>query len=53
MSFLASNLNFIFLFISLIYVFNYDGVRTTAKDIKTATITAAAAARKKKKEKKK
>jgi hypothetical protein len=45
MSFLASDLNFIFLFISLIYIFDYNNIRISIKDTEAAVVIAAAAAR--------
>jgi hypothetical protein len=43
MFFLASNLNFIFLFISLIYIFDCNGVETAAEDAEVIAVIAAAA----------
>jgi hypothetical protein len=44
MFFLASDLNFIFLFISLMCVFDYNSVRTAAEDVEAAAVAIAAAA---------
>ena len=43
--FLASDLNFIFLFISLIYVFNCDSVGTTVEDARATAVAATATAK--------
>jgi hypothetical protein len=49
MFFLISDFNFIFLFILLIYVFDYDDVRTAAENAETTTVAIITIIRKEKK----